>query len=99
VNPFAGLIERPRITVPRQAPKRTYTPRPQVDHGNPWNLTPGETRALEAILHTGSSGGAADVLRLNPSTVEEHTRNVKTKMGTATTLLAVVTYDRWKRSE
>lgn len=51
--------------------------------------TPGELRALRAYLSEGSTRCAAVQLGCAESTVKNHLRNVRTKLGAKTTAQAV----------
>ena len=66
-------------------------------YANPWNLSPAEEGVLLALVEKRPSA-AADALDVGKSTLEEHSRSCRRKMGAETTLLAVLAYDRWKRT-
>jgi len=64
---------------------------------NPWNLTPGQARALDAICEHGSFKAAAHELGVSECTIEAHSSNVKKRMGARTLISMVLTWDRWRR--
>lgn len=85
-----------RSRTPR-APRPGYirVERPQAD--NPWGLAPSEVRLLETLVQVGHYKLAAKQLGLAPKTVECYMRVIRQKMEIEHQLVAVVTWDRWKR--
>jgi len=64
---------------------------------NPWGLPPSEVRAICAIRTTGTVKGAARELGLSTKTIDEQMARTRRRMGTRSTLSAVLAFDRWER--
>lgn len=80
-------------------PRPGYIPveRPQTD--NPWGLAPSEVRLMEAVVQVGHYKKAARLVGLTPKTVECYMRDIRRKMDIDHQIVAVVTWDRWSRSQ
>lgn len=62
---------------------------------NPFGLTPGQARALEALIALGSVKAAARELGVSARTLEEQLARAHRKLKGATRLQSVLTWDRW----
>ena len=60
----------------------------------PAQLSPAEVRAIEALIRTGTSKAAADLLGISPKTMEAHLFNARSKTGHRNVILLVVAYAR-----
>ena len=68
-------------------------------YDNPWNLTPGQARVMNAICAHGCHKLAAQALGLSVKTIELHASHVGLRMGTRTMLQKYLEWDRWTRSK
>lgn len=68
-------------------------------NGNPWGLSAGQARVLDALLQHGNGKMAARALGVSPKTVEEQCRQARRKMATARydRLTALLLWDRWRQ--
>ena len=66
-------------------------------YDNPWNLTPGQARAMDAICTSGCHKRAAQVLGLSVKTIESHADQAGRRMGTKSKLHKYLEWDRWTR--
>jgi DNA-binding NarL/FixJ family response regulator len=64
----------------------------------PWNLTPCQQRALNELTETGNVKLAARLLDVNHNTTEELVRRAMHKMGARNRTMAVLEWDRFRRS-
>lgn len=65
---------------------------------NPWSLSPGEERALQAYITCGSDKAAAYALGKSDNTITEQLRTARHKMKVATRVHMALAYDRWHRA-
>lgn len=71
---------------------------PRANMTNPWHLTPGMIRALEAYIAAGTTQGAAEVLRANHKTISHQLTCAKDRIGASNLVLAALTLDRYLRT-
>lgn len=64
---------------------------------NPWNLTARQQDVMDRLIATGCNKAVARELGVHLSTVENHLAKVYERMNRPR-LLAVVTWDRWRRN-
>lgn len=65
---------------------------------NPWNLTPSEVKAMDALCAMGSEKEAAHTLGKAATTISSQVVLAQRKMGARTRLLALLAWDRHKRT-
>lgn len=70
-----------------------------ADCKNPWGLTPHQERAIAEVTRVGVRKTAASNLNISNYTMDNHLDQVRKKMGKRFLMLAVLEYDRWKRSQ
>ena len=94
-NPFAGLMTRTMdgTAAPRQRPER----RIRV-WDTPWKLVPAERRLLIALVKCGSLAVAGREIGINARSAETYAADIRKKMEAKTTLIAVLTWDRFTRA-
>ena len=72
--------------------------KPRRDYGNPWNLTPAQSRVMDAMCAHGCHKLAAQALGISAKTVEVHTGLVAARMEPLRTpLMRYLAWDRWRR--
>lgn len=64
---------------------------------SPWNLTPHQAQALDAIVETGCHKLAARKLFLSEKTIEIHSARARKLIGAPNRVLALLAWDRWRR--
>lgn len=85
----------PQKEVPtKKEPKEPKAPRTD---GNPWGITNGEARALDAVIATGSHKLAARELGLSFRTIETLAQCARNRMGKVPLIQACIQWDRWNR--
>jgi FixJ family two-component response regulator len=65
---------------------------------NPWRLSQGEQRAMDAVIEHKCDKAAAEALGISSKTVSVQTIRAKTKMNAANRLDALLTWDRFRRA-
>lgn len=63
----------------------------------PAQLSPAEVRAIEALIQTGTSKAAADLLGISPKTMEAHLFNARSKTGHRNVIRLLIAFDREQR--
>jgi DNA-binding CsgD family transcriptional regulator len=66
---------------------------------NPWNLPPREAEVMSRMADIGSQKAVAAQLGIAQNTVQELIYRAKRRIGTQTSMAAVVTWDRWARGQ
>lgn len=67
---------------------------------NPWGLTPGQAKAMDALIEAGCAKRACDLIGITEKTLECHVGEARRKMGLRhrTHYTHILMWDRWKRS-
>lgn len=66
---------------------------------NPWNLSPGECRALDALIAHVCDKGAGAALGLSPSTISAHADRARLRMNARNRLDLLLKWDRFRRGQ
>jgi DNA-binding NarL/FixJ family response regulator len=85
-----GLQPPNPIRIPRMRDRGTPTP---------WHLTKAEQLVLDTLVETGCNRATAAKLKLRTSTVENHVRKCCQRMQVPNRIMAVVAWDRFKRTQ
>ena len=64
----------------------------------PWNLTPRQQEAMDAMVATGSVKLAALVMRANQNTAAELIRQARERMDAGSLTMAALMWDRYRRA-
>lgn len=65
-----------------------------------WELTDREMQVLNALVAAeGCAKKAGGALFVSHKTIDAHVERIKSKMGSATRVGMLLTWDRWKRQE
>jgi DNA-binding NarL/FixJ family response regulator len=67
-------------------------------NNNPWELSAGQCRVLEAITENVCDKAAAQVLGISPKTVSVQVTRARLKMNARNRLDAILLFDRWARA-
>lgn len=65
---------------------------------NPWQLSDGEQRAMDAVIEHKCDKAAALALGISPKTVSVQTIRAKAKMNASNRLDALLQWDRFRRA-
>ena len=64
---------------------------------NPWGLTEGQTRVMDAFIEAGCAKGAARLLDCSIKNIEHRISTCRQKMKATNRLQFFIQWDRWKR--
>lgn len=65
---------------------------------NPWNLTPGQCAALDAVIEHKCDKAAAAALGLSSGTVSQQAAHARNKMNASNRLDTLLRWDRYRRT-
>ncbi|MEY8688374.1 MAG: hypothetical protein AB9M53_00660 [Leptothrix sp. (in: b-proteobacteria)] len=65
---------------------------------NPWGVTDGEARALDAVIEHGCQKAAARELHLSLRTIEAHLSRARNRMGLDGRIKPLIEWDRFRRA-
>jgi DNA-binding CsgD family transcriptional regulator len=66
---------------------------------NPWNLTPGEVRVMDAYIKDGNYKRVCDVLKIGPSSMSSHMTDAKRKMKVPHSAQAAIKWYLWRHGD
>jgi DNA-binding NarL/FixJ family response regulator len=92
-----GKAKVPSASVTRFVDGKRVTEREVPD--NPWGLSLTHAEVLEAICQLGSHEAVAELMKIRPNTVSNHTADIRQRMGVSSTILAAVKWTVWRQGE